>query len=129
MATDPEIQDLFVNDELSIADIVLEVYGEDEQTSVAAARRRVEHAIRSAVSEAHTDPFSLGCVASGDLREVPSATHSWSGAYGIPGGTERWEHGSYRWRRGVEAVAVLAALLFLAPWTLEVAAGAMVRVG
>ncbi len=29
--------------------------------------------------------------------------HDWSGPHGVPGGTERWEHGSYRGRRLLEA--------------------------
>ena len=54
--------------------------------------------------------------------------HSWSGPHGVPGGMERWEHGSYRWRRAVEAVALAALAVILAPRMLaiaEVAVGAV----
>lgn len=46
--------------------------------------------------------------------------HTWSGPYGVPGGTERWEHNSYRPRRLLEAVLVLALSVILAPglWTM-----------
>lgn len=52
--------------------------------------------------------------------------HDYGGAYGIPGGLERWQHGSYRWRRGLEAVLVVMLAVVLAPKMLaltEVVAG------
>jgi hypothetical protein len=53
--------------------------------------------------------------------------HDWSGPHGVPGGAERWEHGSYRWRRGLEAIALLVMVaVVLAPKVLaltEVVAG------
>jgi hypothetical protein len=50
--------------------------------------------------------------------------HSWSGPHGVPGDLERWEHGSYRWRRALEATAVMIAIILLAPWSVEIVAGA-----
>jgi hypothetical protein len=53
--------------------------------------------------------------------------HHWSGSHGVPGGTERWEHGSYRWRRLLEAAALIVLAVVLAPKVLaltEVVAGA-----
>jgi hypothetical protein len=53
--------------------------------------------------------------------------HQWSGRYGVPGGTERWEHRSYRWRRGLEAALLVVLVVVLAPKVLalmEVVAGA-----
>lgn len=47
--------------------------------------------------------------------------HYWSGPYGIPGGTERWEHGSYRLRRLVEAALLVVLVVILAPQVLGVA--------
>lgn len=47
--------------------------------------------------------------------------HSWSGPQGVPGGPERWQHGAYRWRRGLEAVALLVATLILAPHVMAAA--------
>ena len=41
--------------------------------------------------------------------------HSWSGPHGVPGGAERWAHGSYRWWRGLELMAVLLVAPLLAP--------------
>ena len=59
----------------------------------------------------------------GDDRQLPARgrirmMHYWSGPYGIPGGTERWEHGSYRLRRLVEVVVLV---VILAPQVLGVA--------
>jgi uncharacterized membrane protein YdcZ (DUF606 family) len=53
--------------------------------------------------------------------------HHWSGPHGVPGGLERWQHGSYRWRRGLEAVLLVVVAVVLAPTVLvlaEVIAGA-----
>jgi len=53
--------------------------------------------------------------------------HSWSGPHGVPGGTERWEHGSYRWRRLLEAALLIVLAVVMAPKVLalaEVVAGA-----
>ncbi len=44
--------------------------------------------------------------------------------YGVPGGLERWEHLSYRWRRGLEAVTLLVAALVLAPHLVATASSA-----
>jgi hypothetical protein len=40
--------------------------------------------------------------------------HHWSGRCGVPGGTERWEPSSYRWRRVLEAALVVALAVLLA---------------
>lgn len=53
--------------------------------------------------------------------------HQYSGPHGVPGGLERWEHRSYRWRRGLEAPLLVALTVILAPKVLalaEVVAGA-----
>jgi hypothetical protein len=52
--------------------------------------------------------------------------HNWSGPYGVPGGLERWEHGSYRPRRLLEAALLVALAVILAP---KVIAGAEVVAG
>lgn len=54
--------------------------------------------------------------------------HGYSGPYGIPGGLERWQHGSYRWRRGLEAGALAALTVVMVPWTLETMVGAALMV-
>jgi hypothetical protein len=52
----------------------------------------------------------------GELRP-----HHWSGAHGVPGDTERWEHGSYRWRRLLEAALLVAFTVVIAPKVVSLA--------
>ena len=41
--------------------------------------------------------------------------HHWSGPHGVPGGPQRWQHGTYRWRQLLEAVVLVALALVLTP--------------
>lgn len=50
--------------------------------------------------------------------------HHYGGPYGIPGGLERWQHRSYRWRRGLEAAMLVALAIVTVPSALEIMAGA-----
>lgn len=58
---------------------------------------------------------------------IPNSDAARSGPYGVPGGTERWEHSSYRPRRVLEAALVLALSVVAAPalWAILAGAGLM----
>lgn len=50
--------------------------------------------------------------------------HHYGGHYGIPGGLEGWQHGSYRWRRGMEAAALIAIIVIAVRSAIEIAVSA-----